>query len=145
MTVLEVSEPESYILIIILKIESTLAMLLVLHPLAFVLFAVRESIYAISIALTFLIRAFVGITIGIDCGTLALWLSAYHFSLVLTTITGDAGTQRNLLSKGRHRTETESQCKQHLLYVPPTESTRRRYQVDVIFNIFLIIFFFHIQ
>ena len=81
MTVLEVSEPESYILVIILKIESTLAMLLVLHPLTFILFTVRESIYAISFTLSFLVSAFVSIAVRIDGSTLALRLSAYHSPL----------------------------------------------------------------
>lgn len=52
MTVLEVSEPESYILVIILKIESTLAMLAVLHPLTSATFH-RQRKYIRHILLRF--------------------------------------------------------------------------------------------
>lgn len=51
MSVLEIAEPESHILIIVLEVIGALAVLLVLQPLSFVSLAIRESIYAISAAL----------------------------------------------------------------------------------------------
>lgn len=63
MSVLEIAEPESYILIIVLEVIGTLAVLLVLQPLSFVSLAIRESIYAISAALSLDVGTLVSITI----------------------------------------------------------------------------------
>ena len=93
MSVLEIAEPESHILIIVLEVIGTLAVLLVLQPLSFVSLAIRESIYAISAALSLDVGTLVSITILIYGRSLALWFATYHLSLILAAITGDAATE----------------------------------------------------
>ena len=99
MTVLKIAEPESHILIIVLEVIGTLAVLLVLQPLSFVSLSIRESIYAISAALSLDVGTLVSITILINGRSLALWFAAYHLSLILTAITGDAATERDFLRR----------------------------------------------
>ena len=135
MSVLEIAEPESYILIIVLEVIGTLAVLLVLQPLSFVSLAIRESIYAISAALSLDVGTLVSITILIYGRSLALWLAAYHLSLILTAITGDAATEGDFLRRhGKRRT-----CQHHRQHHLLTCKQKRAYRKISYRIVFLII------
>ena len=67
------------------------AVLLVLHPLSFILLAVRESINAIALSLAFEVIALIGIAIWEHSSSLSLWLSTDHFAFILSSVLGSAG------------------------------------------------------
>jgi len=98
MSLLIITEPESFITVIIHKIICTLTMLLILKPLAVILFSVRECINAIALAFALYIFAFIVVSIFKNCGTLAIWFSSYHLAFILTSILKSIGAKSYSLS-----------------------------------------------
>ena len=74
-TVLIVTEPQTIVAVVVGEIVDPLAVLLILEPLAFVLLAVDEGISAEALTLTFIVFAFVDITIFVRGTPLAMRLA----------------------------------------------------------------------
>ena len=78
-------------------------MLLVLEPLALILFTIGESIDTIALTLTLGILALVSIAILKHCVTLAMRLAGNHFTFVFTAVACGARAHGNLLGRAAQR------------------------------------------
>ena len=82
MAFLIVTEPQAYILVVITKIVSTLAMLLIKQPLAFIFLTVGEGVDTITITFALDKLTLISISVFIKDTAFALGLPRSHLTLI---------------------------------------------------------------
>jgi hypothetical protein len=100
LTLLVISKPKAFVLIIVSKIKHTPAMLMVLKPITLILLSIRKCINTISLTLAFHVMAFVGITVKECRFALPVRFSTYKFTKILRLILESVISDYNLLSPG---------------------------------------------
>ena len=114
MTVLKVAEPHAHILVVVGEIECSATVLLVLKPVAFVFFAVRKSVYAITLALPFHILTVVSVARFEQCTAFPVGFSCHNFSLVLPSVVCCARTEGNLLRSAWNGQKQGKHCGEYM-------------------------------
>ena len=103
MPVLVVTEPESFVTVVVGEIIDTLAVLLVLEPFSFILLTVEEGIGTEALTLAFHVFTLVDIAVLISGLSFSMGFSLHHLSLILATVFGVGRAEGYLLCIRRKR------------------------------------------
>ena len=103
MTLLDINIPQANILIIVQEVVSSLTMLVVLVPLAFIALAIKELENAEAMTQSTKIITFIDIPVRKECFAFTIGLSARHLAAVLTTIMGGTRAKCDTLTRYEKR------------------------------------------